>query len=60
MRVLYHTRQTTALLFVLMPLPGRVMRRSRRLIIRLAADNPGLELVLAARRTILALARGAT
>ena len=39
---------------------GRVMRRSRRLIIRLADGHPGLNLVLAARRTILALARGPT
>ena len=46
--------------FALITLSGRVMRRSRRLIIRLADGHPGLDLVLAARRTILALARGPT
>ncbi len=53
-------RRMKAMRFHLIALPGRVMRRSRRLIIRLAADHPGLDLVLAARRTILALARGPT
>ena len=53
-------RRMKALRFALITLSGRVMRRSRRLIIRLADGHPGLDLVLAARRTILALARGPT
>ena len=42
--------------FALIVLPGRVMRRSRRLIIRSALDHPGLDLLLAARRRFLAVA----
>ena len=38
---------------------ARVIRHARRLTIRLAAEV-GLDLVLSARRTILALARGPT
>lgn len=53
-------KRMKAMRFYLIARPGRVMRRSRRLIIRLAGDHPGLDLVLAARRTILALARGPT
>ena len=50
-------RRMKSLRFALIGLPGRVIERSRRLIIRLPADHPGLDLVLGARRTILALAR---
>ncbi len=48
-----------ALRLALIALPGRVIRHARRLIVRLAADA-GLDLVLGARRRILALARGPT
>ncbi len=44
--------------FHLIALPGRVSRHARGLFIRLPADHPGLELLLAARRKILALAGG--
>ncbi len=53
-------KRMKAIRFALIALPGRVMRRSRRLIVRLAAGHPGLDLVLAARRRILVLARGPT
>ena len=38
--------------------PGRVVRHARRLVIRLPADLPALDLPLTARRTIQGLARG--
>jgi hypothetical protein len=47
-----------AMRFALIALPGRVVRRARRLVIRLPAEYPGLPLLLAARRRILALAGG--
>ena len=53
-------KRMKAIRFALIALPGRVMRRSRHLIVRLAAGHPGLDLVLAARRRILVLARGPT
>ncbi len=52
-------RRTKALRLALIALRGPVIRHGRRLIIRLAADA-GLDLVLGARRRILALARGPT
>jgi len=52
-------RRMKALRLALIALPGRVIRHARRLIIRLAAEA-GLDLVLSARRKILALARGPT
>jgi hypothetical protein len=52
-------RRMKALRLALIALPGRVIRHARRLIVRLAAEA-GLDLVLRARRTILALARGPT
>ena len=52
-------RRMKALRLALIALPGRVIRHARRLIIRLASDA-GLDLVLSARRNILALARGPT
>ena len=42
--------------FTLITLPGRVVRRARRLIIRLARGHPSYELLLRARQRILALA----
>jgi hypothetical protein len=52
------TRRMKAMRFALIALPGRVVRRARRLVIRLPAEHPGLPLLLAARRRILALAGG--
>ena len=51
-------RRMKAMRFGLIALPGRVVQHARRLIIRLPADHPGLDLVLAARQRILALAGG--
>ena len=42
--------------FTLIALPGRVVRRARRVIIRLARGHPSYELLLRARQRILALA----
>ena len=53
-------RRMKAMRFALIALPARVIRRARRLIIRLAPGDGGLETVLAARRATLALARGPT
>ena len=51
-------KRMKALRFHLIALPGRVVRHARRLIIRLPADLPALDLLLTARRTIRELARG--
>ena len=51
-------RRMKALRFHLIALPGRVVRHARRLIVRLSADHPALDLLLTARRTIQGLARG--
>jgi hypothetical protein len=53
-------RRLKALRFHLLHLPGRVMRRSGQVFIRLARDHPSFGLLIAARRRILALARGPT
>ena len=50
------SRRLKAVRFALIALPGRVMRHARRLIIRLSRDHPSYELLLRARRNILALA----
>lgn len=47
-----------AVRFAFISLPGRVVRRARRLIIRLARDHPSYGLLLRARQRILALAHG--
>ena len=47
-------RRMKAMRFALIALPGRMIRRARRLIIRLVPGDGGLETVLAARRAILA------
>jgi len=52
------TKRMKALRFALINLPGRVIRHARRLIIRVSATGDGLALLLAARRTIEALAHG--
>ncbi len=54
----WSARRMKALRFHLIALPGRVSRHARGLFIRLPADHPGLELLLAARCKILALAGG--
>jgi len=51
-------KRMKALRFALINLPARVIRHARRLIVRLAADCPGLELVRSAREKIRALAKG--
>ncbi len=50
------SRRLKAVRFALISLPGRVLRHARRLIIRLARGHPSYELLLLARRRILALA----
>jgi len=49
-------RRMKALRFRLIGLPGRVISHARRLVIRIAADAETLQTILAARKTILALA----
>ncbi len=51
-------KRMKALRFALIALPGRVIRHARRLILRLPADHPALDLLLTARGTIQGLARG--
>jgi len=45
-----------ALRFALIPLPGRIIRHGRRLIIRIVPAGETLALLRSARRTIRALA----
>ena len=49
-------RRMNALRFRLFGLPGRVVSHARRLVIRIVADAETLQTILAARKTILALA----
>ena len=49
------SKRLKAVRFALISLPGRVVRRARRLIIRLARGHPSYELLLRARQRILAL-----
>ena len=49
-------KRLKALRFALISLPGRVVQRARRLIIRLARGHPAYPLLLRARQRILALA----
>lgn len=51
-------KRMKALRFHLITLPGRVLRHARRLIVRVSAVGQSLALLLAARRTIQALAQG--
>ncbi len=53
-------RRMKALRFALINLPGRVVHHGRQLIIRLSTAGDTLALLLSARRTIQALARGPT
>lgn len=50
------TKRMKAIRFALIHLPGRVMERSRRLIVRLGHGHPSLETLLAARQAIAGLA----
>ena len=49
-------KRLKAVRFTLIALPGRVVRHSKRLIIRLTRGHPSYELLLRAREKILALA----
>lgn len=51
-------KRMKALRFAVIALPARVIRHARRLILRLPADHPALDLLLSARNTIRDLARG--
>jgi hypothetical protein len=50
------TRRMKAIRFSLITIPGRIVERSRELIIRLVKGHPALELYLEARRRIMAMA----
>lgn len=50
-------KRMKALRFALITLPGRVVHHARKMIIRVTAAGDALAMLLAARRTILALAR---
>ena len=51
-------KRMKALRFALISLPDRVVHHARRLIVRLSAAGDTLAMLLSARRTIQALARG--
>jgi hypothetical protein len=51
-------KRLKAMRFGLISLPGRVVKHARGLYLRLNGGDPGQELLLRARRRILALARG--
>ncbi len=51
-------KRLKAIRFSLIHVAGRVMERSRQLIVRLARSHPSTEILLDARRRILALAHG--
>ena len=50
------TRRMKAIRFSLITIPGRIVERSRALIIRLVKGHPAFELYLEARRRIMAMA----
>jgi len=52
------SKRLKAVRFAFISLPGRVVRRARTLIIRLARNHPSYGLLLGARERILALAHG--
>ncbi len=52
------SKRLKAVRFAFISLPGRVVRRARRLIIRLARGHPSYGLLVEARQRILALANG--
>jgi len=51
----WQPRRMKAVRFSLINLPGRVLKRSRRLIIRLTQNHPSLELLIEARKKIAML-----
>ena len=51
-------KRLKAVHFNFISLPGWVVRRARTLIVRLTKDHPSYELLLGARRGILALTHG--
>jgi len=51
----WQPKRMKAVRFSLINLPGRVLKRSRRLIIRLTKNHPSLELLVEARKTIAML-----
>ena len=52
------SKRLKAVRFAVISLPGRVVKRARMLIVRLAAEHPSYNLLLAARHRILALSNG--
>ncbi|MFQ5874941.1 MAG: IS1380 family transposase [Dehalococcoidia bacterium] len=52
------SKRLKAVRFAFISIPGRVVRRAGTLIIRLTRDHPSYEVLLGARRRILALAHG--
>ena len=52
------SKRLKAVRFAFISLPGRVVRRARMLIIRLATDHPSYGVLLVARQRILAMANG--
>ena len=50
------TRRMKAIRFSLINLPGRVMTHARELVLRISREHPSLEILLAARRSIMELA----
>lgn len=53
----WKTKRLKAIRFALIHLPGRVIRHARGLLIRLPGNHPSFDVLLDARRTILALAQ---
>jgi len=51
------SKRLKAVRFAFISLPGRVVRRARTLIIRLAGEHPAYPLLLMARQRVLALAQ---
>ena len=52
------SKRLKAVRFALINLPGRVVRQARSLIVRLTGEHPSYDLLLTARKRILALANG--
>ncbi len=52
----WKTKRLKAIRFALIHLPGHVIRHARGLLIRLPGNHPSFDVLLDARRTILALA----
>ncbi len=52
------SKRLKAIRFALINLPGRIMERSRQLIVRLACGHPSNEILFDARKRIICLANG--